>query len=147
MALRTLILMRHGDAEDAPSDHERPLSARGRQQCAGVGRQLREAGVEPGAVICSSAERARVSAELVVEALGSSRAPAVDATLYLAEPRAYLAAVHGVDDGIEALLLVAHNPGLSDLASRLLGEHVALPTAGYAIIERELGSWRELGPR
>ncbi|MDH5676445.1 MAG: histidine phosphatase family protein [Myxococcales bacterium] len=144
MPSKTLILMRHGDAEEASSDHGRPLSARGRRQCLDVGTQLRAASIAVDHVLCSSAVRAVQSAQLVLQALGSARAIEPDATLYLASPQRYVQALREAPAEPATILLVAHNPGLSQLASAIADRHVGLSTAGYDISHHAIERWAEL---
>jgi phosphohistidine phosphatase len=137
--------MRHGEAESDAVDHERALTARGRQQCVAAAEALAAAGFRPDAVLCSSAERAHRSAGLAAEALGFAGSPEVREALYLAAPHTYVGALRQLPDTVRSVLLVAHNPGLSVLASGLRRAHVALPTGGHARFEVDLDSWADLG--
>src|SRR5436309_1582525 len=63
-----IYLVRHGDAvpeEDAGSDRDRWLSARGREAARVLGRLLREQNIEPDAILCSPLPRAVQTAELL----------------------------------------------------------------------------------
>ena len=63
-----IYLVRHGDAvpeEDAGSDRDRWLSARGREAARILGRLLREQNLEPDAIVCSPLPRAVQTAELI----------------------------------------------------------------------------------
>ena len=64
-----------------------------------------------------------------------------DATLYLATMPALRAAIARTDAAVGCLLLIGHNPGLSELATVLdaAGEGVALATG--ACVRLELTSW------
>ena len=140
--MKILILMRHGEADDASDDFLRPLTPRGRQQCLDVGRQLSTRQLQPQRVICSSATRAHESARLVCETLGCDEPIQPLRELYLAAPQTYLKAVRQTDPSIGTLLLVAHNPGLSELAGQLLGRFVGLPAAGHVV--QEVEDWSAL---
>ena len=41
--------------------------------------------------------------------------------------------------------LVAHNPGMEDLASSLAGRYVAMPTSALAVLDVD-GPWADAGP-
>ena len=58
---KTLILMRHGKAEEGPGkpDHDRELAARGRRDAKAAGKWLHAEGLVPDLVICSTAQRTR----------------------------------------------------------------------------------------
>jgi phosphohistidine phosphatase len=54
--------------------------------------------------------------------------------------------VRSIDDGFDRVMLVGHNPGLTDLAERLSGSPVDnIPTAGILAIDFEVDSWRDIG--
>ena len=78
-----IYLVRHGDAvpeEDAGSDRDRWLSARGREAARILGRLLREQRVEPDAIVCSPLPRAVQTAELLaasLDFLGADRVAAL----------------------------------------------------------------------
>ena len=120
-----LILLRHAKS-DWPdvADHERPLAKRGRRDAPAVGRWLGESGYAPDAVICSTAQRARQTWELVSTGLAAA-APDVSPVVRF-EPRVYEAAVLGLlmlvrefDDAWRTAMVIGHNPGLAGLATGL----------------------------
>ena len=122
---RKLIVLRHAKS-DWPdvADHERPLAKRGRRDAPVVGRWLGEAGYVPDAVICSTAQRARQTWELVSAGLAEA-APGVSPVVRF-EPRVYEAAVLGLlmlvrefDDAWHTAMIIGHNPGLAGLATGL----------------------------
>lgn len=142
---RRLVLLRHAKSawpEDVP-DHDRPLGKRGRRDAPAVGRWLRDKGYLPDTVVCSTARRTRETWELVAAELPASfrgRAPAVTF-----EPRAYAASAmsllylaHELPGESRTSMLIAHNPGISELAASLTGTHrggMNFPTAGVAVLE------------
>jgi len=142
--VKTLILMRHGHAEQGEADHARRLSARGKQQCQGVAKDLREVGIKLDHVLCSNALRAEHTAKIV--ALGLAFAGTIEASseLYGASAAGYLQALQATEPQISTLLFVAHNPSISDLIRLLLHTEMELDPAGYTII-RDIKHWPELG--
>ena len=141
---RRVTLMRHGHAEDRPDDFARELSPNGRAAATRAGRALREAGLTPERILTSSARRALVTAELVARACGYRGAVVGDRGLYLASPGQYLAALHRLRASTASVLLVGHNPGLTELARELCGYAGELAPAGYASAYFELTDWSEL---
>jgi hypothetical protein len=64
--MRRLYLLRHAKSswEDVGlADHDRPLAPRGRRAAKAIGRHLRDSGIEPELVLCSSARRAQETLE------------------------------------------------------------------------------------
>jgi phosphohistidine phosphatase len=129
---KTLWLLRHGDAEDhgAPSDFERRLTARGERQSRAAGQTLKRLGVNLEQVFTSPRVRALDTARLACEALALE--PIVHQPLageFDAEDAAELIAV--VSDG-GVVLLVGHEPDMSDLVRSLTGARIAMKKGGLA---------------
>jgi len=153
---RRLLLLRHAKSdwgEPPEDDHERPLARRGRQAARRVGEELARLRIEPEQILCSSARRTRETLELVRPHLPETAAFSVDSRLYLASPEALLARIADVDDRVRTLLVVGHNPGLAELATRLAagGDEQALarlrrkfPTGALADLRIEAARWRDL---
>ncbi|MHC4809352.1 MAG: SixA phosphatase family protein [Planctomycetota bacterium] len=155
-----LLLMRHAKSDwtDAVlEDHERPLNDRGRRDAPRMGRLLAAEGLMPDLVVCSTAVRARQTLEGLTAGggLGEAGHAAVvhEASLYLATPGTILAvaraAVTGTGAGVaagdpERVLLIGHNPGMEQLASRLAGRFVRFPTATIAACELTATGWDDL---
>lgn len=141
---RSLILMRHGHAPEAQDDFARPLSRAGRDAVRRAAEQLKADGVQLDALLASSAPRALETARIAAEVLGFSGEVDARRTLYLASPGTLLTALQRLTDSARSVLLVAHNPGLSSLATRVSGRAVGLHPAHYSVTEHALSSWREL---
>jgi phosphohistidine phosphatase len=155
---RQLWVLRHAKAAShREDDHERPLTGRGRRQCAELAAHLAESGgVEalPRLVLSSSAVRARQTAELVLGALGDEADLRVEPSLYRADPEGILEDLRLVDDGLPSVMVVAHNPTLEELVWLLVeGDddgrrqlHHGLSTCALAVVGLELSSWKSLRP-
>ncbi len=154
--MKTLYLLRHAKSDQAQpvADRERSLNARGRKACRVLGRHLKTLEPRPGLVLCSTAVRARETWEGVAEAGDLSWPVSWRDDLYLAPPPRLLAAAAGSDDALAAVLVIAHNPGLEDLAHRLAGPGSApgaltaletkYPTGGLASIVFAVDRWRDI---
>src|SRR6201986_800965 len=152
---RKLIVLRHAKSDWADvADHERPLAKRGRRAPPVVGRWLGESGYVPDAVICSTAQRARQTWELVSTGLAEA-APGVSPVVRFA-PRVYQDAVLGLlmlvrdfDGAGPTAMIIGHNPGLAGLATGLASPDnpppQAFPTAAVAVLGLA-GPWAEATP-
>jgi phosphohistidine phosphatase len=146
---KRLTLLRHAKSSwDDPTiaDHERRLNARGRRDAASVGGYIRDQRITPDLVLCSSAQRARETLELL-----SVEGPEVliEDELYGAVAADLLARLRRVDDPVTSVLLVGHNPGIEDLAVRLAEEPdrlVSFPTAALADLWVPIATWDDLRP-
>nr|BFE64212.1 histidine phosphatase family protein [Dactylosporangium thailandense] len=145
MTVRTLILLRHAkaaDPDDYATDIERPLAPRGHRDAAAAGAWLEEQDLRPDAVLCSTAVRTRETlAELGVEV------PAVfEHRIYTGPASDTLELLQQVGATVETLLLVGHNPTLSDLSHELAPYALkdrGLATSGIAVHRFE-GAWSGL---
>jgi phosphohistidine phosphatase len=137
-----LIVMRHGEAEPdvGSSDHRRRLLPRGQQDARAVGRGLVAAGWTPEAGYVSDARRALETQACVAESL-----PGVEWTqsgrLYLSPHQAVLEQLREAAGDRATLMVIGHNPGLSDLVVVLTGEPVRLDTANAALLRVDAESW------
>jgi phosphohistidine phosphatase len=152
-----LTLLRHGHAaaEVGGDDRGRPLDARGRAEVAARAPLLLAAAGRPGLCLASDALRTRQTAALLCGAGGyEGLAPLADAALYLAGPEEILASVaahrQATGAAIEHVLVVGHNPGLSELGTRLraaAGQHpaaVGLGTGEFVSVALAPDAWRAL---
>ena len=139
--------MRHAKSswDDARlADHDRPLNKRGKQDAPRMGHFLRQQGLVPDLIISSTAKRAWRTAVAVAEELGYDPAQiALEPTLYEAEPTAYLARLDQAADSYQTIMLVGHNPGLSDLLSELTGRYENMTTANIAYLRLPIQHWAE----
>jgi phosphohistidine phosphatase len=155
--MRHLFLLRHAKSswgDPSLADFDRPLNGRGRQAAVRLGLYLRDARVRPEIVLCSAARRTRETWDLIEPALAGA-AICIDPVFYEADSDALLTRLRRIEDRFASALLIAHNPGLADLAGRLAGgagDPDALsrlaekyPTAGLAALETNAG-WADLGP-
>jgi phosphohistidine phosphatase len=149
--MRTLYLVRHAKASrDDPSlsDRERPLTERGLDDAPKAGKRLARHGAQPDLIVCSPAARALATAQLIAAELGYARAGiVVDDALYAAGVDDLLAVIGDTDKHVVRLMLCGHNPEFSDLASRLAGRIVDMPTCAVAQFEFDAPSWSDIGAR
>ena len=145
---KTLYLLRHLKSSwDDPAipDRDRPLAPRGRKAGKKLARHLRDRDVAPELVLCSPAIRARETLDAVRSALGEPEVR-FDERLYAASERELLDVLRGVDFGVGSVLVIAHNPGLEDLAAGLSGvAREKFPTGALATLAFEC-VWSELQP-
>lgn len=132
--MRHLLILRHAKSDwytGVATDFERPLSERGKNDAPRVGRWLRQEGLVPDYVICSTAKRARETALWVCREV-AYREEYVDW-----EPQVYAATVQVLREVLalcpvekKTVLLVGHNPGLEELLLYLARDTVKVPQDG-----------------
>ena len=153
----TLVLLRHLKSsweEEGLADHDRPLAPRGRRAGERIRRYLEGAGVSPQLVLCSSAVRAVETWEAVRAGLPGDVELQVEDGLYAAGAESLLERLNAVPDSVADVLLIAHTPGIGDLAVGLAGsgsddarDRMAekYPTGGLATLTFD-GPWAALAP-
>jgi phosphohistidine phosphatase len=144
--MKRLTLMRHADAhwkDPGVPDIERPLSRRGAAAAGTMGRRLLELELVPDLLIASPARRTHHTAEIVARELALPvRRVLREEALYLASAHDTLRTVHGSGPRIAHLLVVGHNPGLSELVQLLVPEDDrGLATAAVCSIAFDCDSW------
>ena len=105
-------------------------------------------------MLCSSACRALQTLDALRPALGEAAEVSIEPELYGAGASEILERLRTVDPQVHEVLVIAHNPGLQDLAVELSGEGDAalsnqlrtkFPTGALATFDLDV-SWAELGP-
>ena len=130
---RRLILLRHAKSDwpDVP-DRDRPLAKRGRRDAPRIGRWLHEHGYQPDVVVVSAATRTRQTWDLVAPELGGSPAVHFEPRAYAASALTLLYLAQELPARYRTALLIAHNPGLSELATSLAAPPESDSAAGLA---------------
>lgn len=141
--MKTLVLVRHGKAVHVGADMDRPLTHQGRTESEQMAEHFHEYGLRVHAVISSPALRAKDTAKCFAD--WAVLPVGVDDRLYDAGAAELLDVVQGAEDFEETILLVGHNPGLSDFLRLLLDrEHDDLPAASVAVINFDVPEWVDI---
>jgi len=124
-----LILFRHAKAEaEAASgdDFDRPLAARGLREARAMGAQLAALGFKPDLALVSAALRTRETWDNAEPSLPGAEVR-FEPALYNADALAIRALAEAAGAGRGTVVVVAHNPGLQELAVRLMREGASPP--------------------
>ncbi len=147
---RTLVLVRHGRAEGNDPrlpDFERRLDPRGQAEAFSIGSRLRSHALVAPRVIVSPARRTLETAQWIVEAMGAPRdALTVEDELYLAGVDTLTEVVRRAGGASQTLIVVGHNPGISDLVGWLTpaSEPMSFETGEACIATLAISEWAEL---
>ncbi len=149
--MKRLTLMRHADArwQDAGlSDLERPLNRRGAAAAEAMAKRLLGLTLVPDLLLVSPARRTRQTGEIVARALAiPARLVMSEEALYLASSADLLKVVQGTGPRVAHLLVIAHNPGVSELVQQLVpeGETNGLAAAALCSIAFDTSHWPAIG--
>ena len=134
--MKDLFIFRHAKTRaDSKSgrDFDRALKPRGRDDALAQAHWMQQAGLQPERVLCSTALRARQTAEVLCPHLGIDQGQVeyLD-LLYLAGAGDLIKALE--QHQTERIMLVGHNPGLAYLVEVFTAERVSLSTSAIAHI-------------
>lgn len=152
MVARRLTLLRHGEAQaldSCPEDFERALTRRGVIEAQEIAERIVRRDLIPDLILVSPAERAWSTAEIVASACElDTKQLQCARELYLASPEMTWRVLSRRDSSLRHILICGHNPGLSQVASRLgpIPSRRNLTTAGLATAVWFNVEWDELQP-
>lgn len=152
--MKNLLLMRHADAETKKGlDLYRNLTNYGLNQSIEAANYLEEIEINLDKILSSYANRAMQTAEQLVKKLDSNIEITTMKQLYNATPNIILEEINLVTDNIKNLLIIAHNPGISELSLQLSNKQVdianlsiehGLSTASIVHLIFHCHHWREV---
>lgn len=139
---RRLLLMRHAKAEwpEGVSDHDRPLSSRGRSDARATGEWLAEAGWVPDLIVSSDALRTRQTTEQVMAGLGEQPRTGFESSLYECDIADVLDVINATGPKVRILMVVGHEPTMSATTAVITGRQAHFSTSAVARIEFD-GGW------
>lgn len=149
--MKKIILIRHAkSAWDNPwlSDHDRPLTDRGKRDAPMMAKRLKKRGIKPDIILSSTAKRAAETALITAQELEFPvQEISWENNLYHSSPSTILKYIHLQKDSKNAMLIFGHNPGLNDLIEYLGGNLDNLPTSGQFGFTLKSEHWNELSPK
>ncbi len=148
--MKKLYLMRHAKSDwngYYVSDFERTLNKRGLHDAPMMGDVLKEK-ISPDLIVASPAVRAKMTAETVAEKLGYPKENIrFEKGIYEASASDLTEIIHRLPDDAKEVLLVGHNPALTDLINRLGNVRLDnLPTAALVGFSFDTDSWKDVEP-
>ena len=145
---RTLVLIRHAKsswANPLQSDFERPLNDRGEHDAPMMGERLKKMNVIPHLIVSSSAKRAKQTAKKIADAMDydKDKIKFVE-SLYHCIPSVFEEVIYELDDTVNTVFIVAHNPGITDFANEMSEFKTDnMPTCGMVGVQVEAESWTD----
>jgi len=144
--MKTITLVRHAKSSwkhAGISDRERPLNARGKRDAPVMGARIQRHGIRPSLIVSSPAKRAWQTARIVAREIDYPlEFLQREDSLYLASLDQLLDVVAAQDNGFNHLMVVGHNPGLTDFANFLSpGLTNNLQTAAVVSVEIDRDDW------
>lgn len=150
--MRRLMLLRHAKTErgvPGQRDRDRRLTARGHDDAPLIGAYMARHGLVPDLAVVSPARRAQETWSLIAASIEGAPRVVNDERVYNASTDSLIALI-AETNAARSLLIVGHNPGLHDVAVRLMAsgdvtarERVTekLSTSGLVVIELPFDDW------
>jgi phosphohistidine phosphatase len=148
--MKRLTLVRHAKSDWSlpdQQDWDRVLNKRGQRDAPEMARRLRARKLKPALILASPAVRAVSTAAIMAHELKvTAQAVRQDERLYLASPESLLTVVRALGGDAAHVMVVAHNPGITDCANRLsAGEQIDnMPTCATFTATFDLNDWGDL---
>jgi phosphohistidine phosphatase len=147
--MKTLYLLRHAKSSwsfDELSDQERPLNDRGRDDAPLMGQALAKRRICPDLVVSSPAVRAMSTAVLVAREMRYPHEKiVVEPSIYGAEVDDLLAVIRNLPDAAGSVLLVGHNPTITETANALSPTNFdEMPTAAVVCLHFDCDQWEQV---
>jgi len=147
--MKRIILVRHGKADnialDAP-DFKRNLTDRGCDDARNIADRLKLLGLSSNIIVSSPAPRALQTARIIAEESGYvKRNILTRKALYDQLPGVVYEIVRALDDEMESVIIVGHNPTIEEVASDLCsGKGGLVPTSGVVAFKCKVKSWGDV---
>lgn len=145
--MKTLYLLRHAKSDWLADvdDKERELNYNGELEARKLGKELKARNIVFDKIICSPAVRAVQTCNIVSKTCGYKGEVLFSDKFYFCRADEILEIVGSIDDTVDSLLLVGHNPVWSDLVRELSDEHprIYLDTCNFVSLSFD-GRWSDL---
>ena len=147
--MKTLYLMRHAKSswkDGSIKDLNRRLNKRGERDAPFMGKLMNQKGISLQEMISSPAERALSTASLFCSEFEFPyQKLKVDNNLYASSSKEMLSVIKNLSENVESVLIIGHNPGLTDLSNYLSDFPIDnIPTCGIVELFYNKKSWREI---
>lgn len=145
--MKTLTILRHAKSswkDLSLADFERPLNKRGKRDAPFMAKKFQEKGHIPSLILSSPSTRTRLTVDAFVPMLPTTQVR-FEERIYEAHAQNLLKLIRKQTDEIASLMLVGHNPGLTDLVNYFAIDHIDnVPTTGLLQFEFSVTSWQQL---
>jgi phosphohistidine phosphatase len=147
--MKTLIITRHAKSDWSnlhQKDFDRELNERGLRDAPMMGKRLLNRNIHLDLIVSSTAKRAAQTAKLIAKEINYlSTEIQWEDSLYHAPPPIIQEAIFGVSNKINALMIVCHNPGITDFVNKLTNHLIEdMPTCGMCALQFAIEKWEHL---
>jgi phosphohistidine phosphatase len=146
---RLLLICRHAETYDPyplQSDFERELTPEGIRQAHETGKWLREQHQKVDILLSSPAKRASATAHILASRLYFDQdLISYDPEIYNPREAQLLNSLSNLPNHVQKVLLISHNPGLTQLARNLTDSNMAYLEPGQVtVVAFDLEQWQDI---
>ena len=145
--MRKLILLRHAKSswkDTSLDDFDRPLNRRGKKDAPIMADKLSMRKIKIDLIISSPAKRTTETVKIFANILGYQSEIIFNDKLYEASYKEILKVINLIDDKYQNVLLVCHNPGITDLANYISNYFIEnISTSGMVGLSTS-SSWKNI---
>ncbi len=147
--MKTLYIARHAKSswdDFSLKDHDRPILPKGKNKTIIVAEKLKSLNEIPEIILSSTAKRAVQTAEIYAGIFNIPSGKILKSSnLYLAGPDEIFNELYGIDNKINSIMVVGHNPGLTETVNLFTKDAIYnLPTSAVAKVVFNTGKWEEI---
>jgi phosphohistidine phosphatase len=143
--MKTLILLRHAKTENGfdKTDINRNLTDKGNNDAALMALRLNDLKIVPQIIVSSNALRTQQTALIFLENLIQKNTELIlNSKFYNADCYTIQSEINNLPNGFETVMIVCHNPGITDFANSINGNITyGLPPCGMVIFTFETDDW------
>lgn len=146
--MKTVSFVRHAKASSDAKyqrDFDREINERGIEKTNFLTQIIKHKQIESELIICSPAIRTRQTANQIIQMLNWNKTQIIfDELLYSGNYQNYLNALYSIDDQISSVMIVGHNPSISEAAYELCRQIEMMRTSQICHLEFETSKWSEI---
>lgn len=147
--MKTVYIVRHAKAVPAHAniaDADRLLTDTGVARTCKIAEYMTESKPVIDQIIASPAERAFATALIIADKLGiKSNKVVSDEKLFTGDESDILEVIENLDDSINSVMIVGHNPIITMVANRFASPKLeSLPTTGVVSVHLDTDKWVDL---
>ncbi len=143
--MKKLFIIRHAKSSwsEDKDDFDRKLKKRGMTDAGFMAEKLLSRGAKIQQIVSSSSRRTTDTTQIMNDYIGLRKSKiSFTKELYLASPKSVISQIKSMDDSVNELMIVAHNPSVTQVVNHLANEHFDnIPTLGIACILFDDKSW------
>ncbi|WP_055437404.1 SixA phosphatase family protein [Lacinutrix algicola] len=145
---KTLFLIRHAKScwDNELADFERPIKNRGILDSKLVSNYLKNNSLSPKLILCSSAKRTKLTAEIFIKNLALTNVKInYLKELYDFSGESLLHIIESCDNSFGSVMVFGHNYALTNFVNKFGDIHVEnVTTSGFVQINFKTNSWKKL---